>query len=428
MAYAIGLPPVAVVAVSAWLFPLSGVQPMAWNSAILPTVAGLTAALLFPRDWRVLRVLGWIYLVAVQLAWLVPSPVGTNVGRLGLIFTLVGLAIVVAERGTAWTTSLAARTVGRRTTVGLIAASLITLTSWQVATAAQDAISTAPPESFSVDLDPLVDQLQARGAGLGRVEMVPTASHRESTALASYVNLARGWNRQADASRNGLFYRDRPLTADAYQHWLRRWAVRFVVLSEAAPDAAAKEEAALVAGGLPYLERVWSDAEWTLYEVQDPKPLASSPAEVLGFGAAQVTVYTPTAARIVIRIGYSRWLSLVDAEGKPLPGPAGGRHVSAAVPVRAGRRPHDREPTGELAGPARAARGRLPDRGAVQDAARLRLPRPRLRPGYRRRCSSSARSARFSLSRASTASTPARLSPSASRSEMWWISAMSSAL
>ena len=111
MAYAIGLPPVAVVAVSAWLFPLSGVQPMAWNSAILPTVAGLTAALLFPRDWRVLRVLGWIYLVAVQLAWLVPSPVGTNIGRLGLIFTLVGLAIVVAERGTAWTTSLAARTV-----------------------------------------------------------------------------------------------------------------------------------------------------------------------------------------------------------------------------------------------------------------------------------------------------------------------------
>ncbi len=324
MAYAVGVPPVVVVAVSAWLFPLSGVQPMAWNSAILPTVAGLTAALLFPRDWRLLRMLGWIYLVAVQLAWLVPSPVGTNIGRLGLIFTAVGLAAVVAERGRGWRTSLAARRFGPRVTVGLIAASLITLTSWQVATAAQDAISTAPPESFSGDLDPLLDQLQARGAGLGRVEVVPTASHRESTALAPYVNLARGWNRQADASRNRLFYRDRPLTPEAYQHWLRRWAVRFVVLSEAAPDAAAEEEAALVAGGLPYLERVWSDEEWTLYEVRDPKPLASAPAEVLGFGAAEVTLYTPSAARIVIRIGYSRWLSLVDAEGKPLPGPADG--------------------------------------------------------------------------------------------------------
>ena len=30
LAYAVGLPPVVVVAVSAWLFPLSGVQPMAW--------------------------------------------------------------------------------------------------------------------------------------------------------------------------------------------------------------------------------------------------------------------------------------------------------------------------------------------------------------------------------------------------------------
>jgi len=324
MAYAVGVPPVVVVAVSAWLFPLSGVQPMAWNSAILPTVAALTAVLLFPRDWRLLRVLGWIYLVAVQLSWLVPSPVGTNIGRLGLIFTAVALTALVAERGSAWRTSLAGRQVGPRVTVGLIVASLITLTSWQVATAAQDAISTAPPASFSLDLNPLVDELQERGAGLGRVEVVPTASHRESTALAPYVNLARGWNRQADASRNRLFYRERPLTADAYQHWLRRWAVRFVVLSRAAPDAAAEEEAALVAGGLPYLDRVWSDDEWTLYEVRDPKPLASAPAEVLGFGAAEVTLYTPTAARIVVRIGYSRWLSLVDAEGKPLPGPADG--------------------------------------------------------------------------------------------------------
>ena len=88
-----------------------------------------------------------------------------------------------------------------------------------------------------------------------------------------YANLARGWNRQADAARNRVFYRDRPLTAEAYQKWLHRWAVRFVVLSTAKPDDAAVEEAALVAGGLPYLERVWSDDEWTLYEVDRPAPL-----------------------------------------------------------------------------------------------------------------------------------------------------------
>ncbi|MEO6509858.1 MAG: MFS transporter [Nocardioides sp.] len=328
LAYAVGLPPVAVVAVSAWLFPLSGVQPMAWNSAILPTVAALTAVLLFPRDWRLLRVLGWVYLVAVQLSWLVPSPVGTNIGRLGLSFAAVGLTVVVVERVPAerppWTTSLAARRLGRRVTIGLLAASMITLTSWQVATATQDAITTAPPASLSLDLDPLVDQLQARGAALGRVEMVPTASHREATALAPYVNLARGWNRQADAARNRIFYRDQPLTADAYQRWLRNWAVRFVVTSNAAPDAAAVEESALVTAGLPYLQRVWSDAQWSLYAVHNPRSLASAPGEVIDFDSAEVTLYTPVAGPVVVRIGFSRWLSLLDEYGKPLPGPPEG--------------------------------------------------------------------------------------------------------
>ena len=326
LAYVVGLPPLAVVAVSAWLFPLSGVQPMAWNSAILPTVAGLTAVLLFPREWRLLRVLGLIYLVAVQLAWLVPSPVGTNIGRLGLIFAGVGLVATFAWRGEApgWTTSLAARTLGRRATLGLVAASLITLTSWQVATAARDAISTSPPQSWSADLEPLIGQLEARHAELGRVEVVPTASHRESTALAPYVNLARGWNRQADAARNRIFYRSQPLTAEAYERWLHRWAVHYVVLSQASPDEAAEEEAALVAGGLPFMEQVWSDDQWTLYEVSDPTPLASRPAQVLDFDAAMITVYTPEPGPVVVRVGYSRWLSLVDSTGKPLPGQAEG--------------------------------------------------------------------------------------------------------
>ena len=322
MAYVVGLPPVVVVAVSAWLFPLSGVQPMAWNSAILPTIAGLGAVLLLPREWRLLRVLGGVYLVAVQLAWLVPSPIGTNVSRLGLIFAGVGLVATLSGR--LWTTSLAARALGRPVAAALLAAALITSVSWQVALAAHDAINTSAPESLSDDLEPLIAQLDARDAELGRVEVVPTASHRESTALAEYVNLARGWNRQADADRNRLFYRDLPLTADAYQHWLRRWAVHYVVLSRAAPDAAAVEEAALVASGLPFLERVWSDDEWTIYEVRHPTPLVSAPAEVLSFDAAQITLYTPEPGPVVVRIAYSRWLGLVDAFGKPVPTPEEG--------------------------------------------------------------------------------------------------------
>jgi hypothetical protein len=315
LSYAIGLPPTAVMAVSAWLFPFSGVQPMAWYSAVLPTVAALTAVLLFPREWRMLRVLGLVYLVAVQLAWLVPSPVGTNVARLGLLFAGIGLVATLPRRD--WARSLAARHLGRPFAACLVAAALITSVSWQAAMAGRDAVSTAP--SRSVDIQALVAELERRDADLGRVEVVPTDTHRESAALAPYVNLARGWNRQLDAGRNHLFYRDRPLTAEAYQRWLRRWAVHFVVLSRAKPDAAAVEEAALVASGLPYLERVWSDDEWTLYEVRRPTPLVSEPAEVLDFDAAQITLYTPEPGPIVVRVAYSRWLGLVDVWGKPLP-------------------------------------------------------------------------------------------------------------
>jgi hypothetical protein len=150
---------------------------------------------------------------------------------------------------------------------------------------------------------------------------VPTKSHREAAAIAPHVPLARGWNRQVDTERNPIFYRDRDLTAHVYRRWLHRWAVRFVVLSTAAaPDPAAADEADLVAGGLPYLDRVWSDDQWGLYEVRRPTPLVSPPARVVAYDAAELTISTPTAGRIVVRITDSPWLSLVDAAGDPLPG------------------------------------------------------------------------------------------------------------
>jgi hypothetical protein len=338
LSLAVGLPPLAVVAVSAWLFPLSGEQPMAWYSAVLPTVAGLSAVLLFPREWRMLRVLGLVYLLAVQLSWVVPSPIGTNISRLGLIFAGVGL--VATLPGRAWMRSFAAARLGRTITAGLVGAALITSVSWQVGLATRDAINTAPPESLSLDLQPLVQALGARGAGLGRVEVVPTASHREATALAPYVNLARGWNRQADAARNRVFYRDQPLTAEAYQRWLSRWAVRFVVLSTAEPDAAAVEEAALVSAGLPYLEEVWSDDDWTVYEVQKPRALVSWPARVLAFDAAQVTLYAPEPGPVVVRVAYSRWLGLLDEAGRPLP-PESGACLSGLATDREIEHPRD---------------------------------------------------------------------------------------
>jgi hypothetical protein len=318
-AYAIGLPPVVVVVASALLFPFSGEQPMSWISVILPLVVGASVVLFVPESWRTVRLGGAVYLVAVVLAWLVPSPIGTNIARLGLLFG--GLALLAAAVSDRPGTSVTARWTDKRTASILLVLAILTSTIWQIGMAGRDAANSSPPSSWSVDLQPLIKQLERRDADIGRVEVVPTRNHREAAALAPYVNLARGWNRQADADRNPIFYEDQPLTAAGYQRWLSRWAVRYVVLSTADPDPAAVSEAELVTVGLPYLQRVWSNADWTLFAVRKPTPLVSRPARVVEFDAAEITIATPRGGTYVVRVADSPWLSLVDASGDPLPGP-----------------------------------------------------------------------------------------------------------
>jgi hypothetical protein len=315
-AYALGLPPVAVVVLSAWLFPFSGEQPMPAGSVVLPFLAGVVGALVAPRSWRTMRIACAVYAAAVVVVWLVPSPVGSNVTRMGLLF---GGVLLVALATARQPLSHPLPRVERVLPVSFVlAVSIVASSSWQVATAALDAVGTRPNEAWNTDVRPLLIQLGSRHASLGRTEVVPTSSHREAAAIAPYVNLARGWNRQADAERNPLFYSDSPLTPASYHEWLDRWAVHFVVLSNGSPDLHAVEEAAMVAGGLSFLHEVWSDANWRLFEVTAPSPLADEPATVIRFDEAGIVLSLPRAADVVVRIPASPWLSLVDEDGRPL--------------------------------------------------------------------------------------------------------------
>ena len=311
-AYTLGLPPVAVVALSAVLFPFSGTQPMPWYSTILPVLAAVAVAIAVPESWRRVRLAAGLYALTVVLVWIVPSPIGTNVSRLGLLFG--GVVLVAAAASGGWRTSTAARRVGPGAARALLVVAILTTSVWQVATAARDAVGASGQTSWGSDLDPLLAQLEQRHADRGRVEVVPTRSHREAAVFAPHVPLARGWNRQADAERNRLFYRDRPLTEQAYRRWLHRWAVQYVVLSTAQPDGAAVAETELITGGLPYLEPVWSDEHWTLYAVRRPTPLVSPPARVVSFDADHLTLFTPSAGDVVVRIADSPWLSVVDVD------------------------------------------------------------------------------------------------------------------
>ena len=308
-AWALGLAPTAVVAVSAWAFPFSGTQPMTIGSVILPLTYGLLILFLVPKDWTTVRLTAGVYSLAVVLVWLVSSQIGSNISRLPMLFagaTLVAVLPFTVPRSRKWYTTVLA---------------LVGFAGWIGFKSVDDIIHTTPAASWARELAPLVNELQEVGAEKGRVEVVPARSHREASALAPYVNLARGWNRQADMERNPLFYDD-TLNSANYHEWLQRWAVHFVVVPKDEPDGDGGErELELVQRGMPYLKQIWGDANWQLFKVTDPAPLAEPNAVVDRAEQGEMTMRVKKAGRVLIRIPYSPWLSIVDADGKKLTPP-----------------------------------------------------------------------------------------------------------
>ncbi|WP_328362832.1 MFS transporter [Streptomyces sp. NBC_00445] len=308
-AWALGLAPAAVVAVSAWLFPFSGTQPMSVGSASLPLLYSVFVYAAVPREWKTVRITAAVYGLSVLLVWLISSQIGSNITRLPMLFA--GVALVAAlpftvPRTRKWY-ALVVVTVGFNAWIGF--------------KSVDDVVNTTPTASWARELAPLVNELQEVGAEKGRVEVVPASSHREASALAPYVNLARGWNRQADMGRNPLFYDD-TLNSANYYEWLRRWAVHFVVLPKGKADGDGGErERELVQRGMPYLKQIWGDANWQLFRVNDPTPLAEPNAVVERTEQTELTMKVTVPGRIIVRIPYSPWLSIVDAEGKKLEAP-----------------------------------------------------------------------------------------------------------
>ncbi|MGA4849503.1 MFS transporter [Streptomyces sp. G5(2025)] len=303
-AYALGLAPAVVVGVSAWLFPFSGTQPMSFWSASLPLLFAVAVYFVVPKQWTTVRITTAVYAAFVLGVWIISSQIGSNITRLAMSFT--GVALIAAlpytvRKSRKWYATVLAFAV---------------FTGWVGYKTVDDIIHTTPAASWSRELAPLLNELQEVGAEKGRVEVVPARSHREASALPQNVQLARGWNRQADMERNPLFYDD-TLNSANYHEWLKRWSVHYVVLPYGEPDGdGGKREAQLIDNGLPYLKKVWADDNWQLYEVTDPTPLAEPHAVVERAEQGQMTLRVEKPGRILIRIPYSPWLSVVDADGK----------------------------------------------------------------------------------------------------------------
>ena len=154
--------------------------------------------------------------------------------------------------------------------------------------------------------------------------MPPTANHWESAYLAPDFELARGWLRQLDTTRDDIFYRDEGrLTDRAYRAWLRDNAIPYVALPDAPLDYSSVAERRLILREPPYLEPRWSDAHWRVYEVRDPAPLVQS----LGAGAAGVrsvghngfALDVTRPGEFLVRVAFTPYWSI--ARGQRLPAP-----------------------------------------------------------------------------------------------------------
>jgi hypothetical protein len=259
----LGIATIAPALAIAFAFPEGAHEPFAF-STFWPLVALMAACLVFlPRDERVLRVGAAVYALAGVAAYVVTTSMGGNAVRLGALFGGPLLACALAGRMPASRPRLAA-----------LALVLAALAVWQWSPAVRDTQKGLDdPATQASYYQPLLAELKRRGAEKTRIEIPFTRSHWESAEVAPLFALARGWERQLDIPRNGIFYEGGLLTRLSYGTWLAEHAVGWVAVAGAKPDYSAYRERALIESGLPYLRLRWRSKQWRLYEVTLPHAL-----------------------------------------------------------------------------------------------------------------------------------------------------------
>jgi hypothetical protein len=336
---ALALAALAPIALLALAFPEGGSQPFV-ASAFYPELAGvLVVATLIPPQrslagqrvlgigaLRVLRIGALLYAVALTGSYLLPTAVGGNADRLGALVAgpVAACALACASRG-------------RRRMLIVLAPFLF---YWQAnAPVADFAAAVSDPSVEASYYTPLLGELRALGVGYGarpaRIEVVATADHWEARWVAARVMIARGWERQLDVHRNGIFYDESTsLTAASYRSWLSENAISYVALPDAPLDYSAKSEARLVAGsgagargaggsgaggrtgsGLSYLREIWHSKHWRLFAVLDAAPLASPPGVLRSVGTDSLTLYAPRPGSYTVRVHFTPYWALASGSG-----------------------------------------------------------------------------------------------------------------
>src|SRR5439155_18079941 len=214
------------------------------------------------------------------VGFLVPSPFGENLTRLRMLAFPLMLLTAVLARFRPRVLALVALAFA----LGYNLVPFVADVSRADARSAQQAF-WAPP----------IDFLRVHSSPDYRVEVVPTAHHWETYWLprAGFA-IARGWYRQLDLAENPVLYRH-TLTAAAYQRWLDRMGVRYVLLADAPLDTeGARTEARLLRSEHSGLVPAFRSRHWRIYAVRSPVPLltGSTPARIIALGHERIAGWT----------------------------------------------------------------------------------------------------------------------------------------
>jgi hypothetical protein len=281
----------APVLIVSKLYPQGGMFPFRWTALLWTLFVCLLVFVLVPVRHRLVRLVAVLYALASIGAFLVPTPLGANITRLGMyaappvLITLVPFTPVVAV------------------------AVLAPLVWWQWSPAF-DAILRArdDPSIEAAYYRPLLNFFDSVGAQNTRVEVVPTARHWEAAFVANEIPIARGWERQLDRRFHPFFY-DGSLTDSELHSWLRESGVRYVALADTALDDSGVEEAALIEADPPYLRPAWHDEHWRVWRVVDSTGLIDGPARLNDFGVDTVSLDVLAPGDVLVRVRASAFWS-----------------------------------------------------------------------------------------------------------------------
>jgi hypothetical protein len=300
-------------------FPEGGNEPFDFSSyepAILVTIAVFVA---LPAEERLLRYSVAAYALALTAAFLIQTPMGGNATRMGSLLLGPVLAFGLWRR--------------QRLYLILLVPVLI---YWQWSPVVRDLEQVSAQPSVKPGFyAPLIDFLRGQPRhDAYRVEVLPEEHHWESAYVPRGIYIARGWERQLDRKLNPLFYQSTPLTGPQYRSWLDDLGVGYVAVPHAPLDYAAHPEKRMLKRGPPrYLERVYRSADWTVYKVRNPSPLAIG-GKMVKLRPQGFVVDTTAPGTVLVRVHWTPYWSIEQGSGCVEQAPGGYTMLDVETPGR----------------------------------------------------------------------------------------------